>query len=628
MTKNKLPLSSPILLIVILSAAILSIVILLSIRHPWESQKPGRLNLTGEDISPVAILPFDSRQAGEDWQWLSTALVDLLATGLSGSTSLQTVHLERFLEQIGPLSLRGGVTVRPAEAVQLFGARSVLTGEILGQNGSFVINIRLLGGNGERILYKDQEVIKNSGGIFPAIDRLAGTLLTSLDWEQPPAPCPTAASITTSLPAYRHYLMAIEDYILSDEVSLPRAADHLTLAVAADSGFARAHFLRAKVSDQAQTLDISLEFPDDALVLALRFPERLPEWERLYALGWRLWMVDGDLDGAVSTLQKLVRVHRDYAWNQGVPLTLSRLLIHQGRWAEAIEELEIYIRSDGVPNLRRILGWGQLALAHQITGRLEKAIEALENELSLYSDRLGNRYWWIDENMTLALLCFEAARSARQEEVMQRVEEEASSDPRALAMLGLARFRMQQINRAEILADKALRLSSDAPMGHYLRGLLSLRQRRNWQAVADLEAACTQEFNWDFLYHAALAHAHRGDRSNSHELWELLVDVLGGDEPQGVPPEDLGTLGIILSRLGRNEEAVELGTRAVDRFPYPQSKYDLACIHSIRGDKGTALRWLRAACADGFVHRRQARADFDLEALWYDPAFILLTSPE
>ncbi len=623
MTKNKIPLPSTVLLTVILL-----IIILLSVWRPWEARKPGRLNLSGEDIGPVAILPFDSRQAGEDWQWLSTALVDLLATGLSSSSPLQTVHLERFLEQISPLSLRGGVTVRPIEAIQLFGARSVLTGEIMSQDGSFVVNIRLFGADGESVLYKDQEIIENPDGIFSAIDRLAGALLTALDWEQPPVLRPAAASITSSLPAYHHYLMAIEDYILSDEVSLPRAADHLTLAVAADSGFARAHFLRAKVSDQAQALDISLEFPEDALVLALQFSERLPEWERLYALGWRLWMIDGDLDGAVSTLQKLVLVHRDYAWNQGVPLTLSRLLIHQGRWEEAIEELEIYIRSDEIPNLRRILGWGQLALAHQMTGHLEEAIEATENELSLYSVHLGNRYWWIDENMTLALLCFEAARSARQEEVMQQVEEEASGDLRALAMLGLARFRMQQINRAEILADKALRLSGDAATGYYLRGLLSLRQRRYWQAVADLEAACTQEFNWDFLYHAALAHADRGDRSNSHELWELLVDVLGGDEPQGVPPEDLGTLGILLSRLGRNEQAVELGTRAVDCFPYPQSKYDLACIYAIQGDKGSALRWLRAACADGFVHRRQARADFDLEALWYDPDFILLTSPE
>jgi tetratricopeptide (TPR) repeat protein len=212
--------------------------------------------------------------------------------------------------------------------------------------------------------------------------------------------------------------------------------------------------------------------------------------------------------------------------------------------------------------------------------------------------------------------------------VMQRVEQEADGDARALAMIGLARFRMQQINRAEILVEKALRLSGDAAMAHYLRGLISLRHQRYWQAVADLEAACTQDFDWDFLYHAALAHEGRGDRSNSIELWELLADILGGEDPQRVLPEDLGTLGIIYSRLGREEEAVQLGTQAVNRFPYPQSKYDLSCIHSIQGHKSEALRWLHAACADGFVQRRQARADFDLEALWYDPDFILLTAPQ
>jgi|GEM_PF-1609759 len=612
----------------LLTAIAMVMIILLFIWRPWQAGKTGVLSLTGAEISPVAVIPFDTRQAREDWQWLSTGLADLLATGLSAYPPLRAIQLEQFLERVGPLSLQGGVTVESREAVELFGARSVITGELLSQDGSFVVRLQLVGGDGESVLHRDETTIDSPAGIFDASDRLVEGLVTALEWKQQPALRPTSASITTSLAAYRHFLMAMEDYVLSDENSLPRAGDHLTLAVATDSGFARAHFLRAKVTDQAQALDIPMEFPEEALIQALKFPERLPEWERLYASGWRMWMVDNDLDGAVSRLQRLVEEDRDYAWNQGVPLTLSRLLIHQGRWTEAVEELQTYIRSDGIPALRRILGWGQLALAYQITGRLEEAIEALENELSLYSDRLGNRYWWIDENMTLALLHFEAAQPARLEEVTQQVEQEATDDARALAMIGLARFRMQQINRAEILAEKALRLSGDEAMAHYLRGLISLRHQRYWQAVADLEAACTEEFNWDFLYHAALAHELRGNRSNSTELWELLVDVLGGEDPQKVPPEDLGTLGILLSRLGRGEEAVQLGLRAVDTFPYPRAKYDLACIHAIQGRKGDALRWLRAACAEGFVRRRQARTDFDLETLWYDPDFILLTSPE
>ena len=612
----------------LLSAIAMVMIILLFVWRPWQAGKTRAVGLTGAEISPVAVMPFDTRQAREDWQWLSTGLADLLATGLSSYPPLRAVQLERFLERIGPLSLQGGVTVEPHEAIELFGAGSVVTGQLLSQNGSFMVRLQLVGSDGESVLHRDETAIDGPAGIFDAADRLVEGLVTALEWDQQPVLRPASASITTSLAAYRHFLMAMEDYILSDENSLPRAADHLTLAVAADSGFARAHFLRAKVSDQAQVLDIPMEFPEDALILSLKFPGRLPEWERLYASGWRMWMVDGDLDGAVSRLQKLVQEDRDYAWNQGVPLTLSRLLIHQGRWTEAVEELKTYIRSDGIPALRKILGWGQLALAYQITGRLEEAIEALENELSLYSDHLGNRYWWIDENMTLALLHFEAAQPARLEDVIQRVEQEATGDARALAIVGLARFRMQQINRAEILAEKALRLSGDEAMAHYLRGLISLRHQRYWQAVADLEAACTEEFNWDFLYHAALAHELRGNHSNSAELWELLADVLGGENPQKVPPEDLGTMGILLSRLGRGEEAIQLGIRAVNRFPYPRSQYDLACIHAIQGRKSDALRWLRTACTNGFVGRRQARADFDLEALWYDPEFILLTSPE
>jgi tetratricopeptide (TPR) repeat protein len=195
-------------------------------------------------------------------------------------------------------------------------------------------------------------------------------------------------------------------------------------------------------------------------------------------------------------------------------------------------------------------------------------------------------------------------------------------------MMGLAHFRMQEVNRAEILAGKALRKSGDQALAYYLRGLLSLRQKRNWQAVANFEAACSQEFDWDFLYHTAIAHQRRGDGTSARELWGLLVDILGDGDPERVANADLGVLGILLSRLGENERALELGQAAVGRFPYPQAKYDLAAIYAIQGEKNTALEWLRSAYDDGFVNRRQARADFNLENLWYDPDFILLTSPQ
>jgi tetratricopeptide (TPR) repeat protein len=448
----------------------------------------------------------------------------------------------------------------------------------------------------------------------------------ALDWETPPQ-YPSLAEVTTSsLPAYHHYVMAVEDYIISDDNSLPRAADHLRLATAADSTFARAHFLRAKVYDQALALDLPLEFAEHALILANFFSGRLPPWERQYAKGWQQWLVDGDLEGAVSTLKDLTETQKDYAWLEGVPLTLGRLLAHLGRWPDAVAQLKSYAHSEKTPTLRRALAWGQLAVAYQLTGDLDAAIEAIESELSMVSDRHGNRYWWIGEMAALALLYFEKGETEMSENLLLGAQEVASDDPRGLSMIGVTRFQMQQINRAETLAERILRIDRGNASGHYLRGLLSLKRKKYWPAVADLEAAASQEFDWDFLYHAAIAHAKRGDENSAGELLTLLIDILGGDAPGLVGPADRGTMGILLGRLGQHEEALTQGLAAVNEFPYPQAKYDLACIYAIAGDRLKAMEWLRAAFAEGYLSRRQARSDFNLENLWYDPDFILLTS--
>ena len=68
---------------------------------------------------------------------------------------------------------------------------------------------------------------------------------------------------------------------------------------------------------------------------------------------------------------------------------------------------------------------------------------------------------------------------------------------------------------------------------------------------------------------------------------------------------------------------------AADLYHYhcdPDDHWDLASIYAIQGDRSKAMEWLRTAFNEGFLNRRQSRIDFNLENLWYDPDFILLTS--
>lgn len=609
----------------ILLTTLVMIALLLAVWRPWRDWRPRGSGLTSQ-LSPVVILPFRTRGVGEDRRWLDTGLVDMFATELNSRSHLRAVRLERLLERAGPMSPRRELILSVEDALRQFRAEAALTGSISAQGVGFRLDVQLVGKNDQELLLKDHVVAHDFQKIFDAVDFLSFKVAQALGWTTPEH-LPSIAQVTTSsIPAYRHYAMAVEDYIISDDSSLPQAADHLQLATAIDSAFTRAHFLLAKIYDQSQALGIPQGSAREPLIMANRFLERLPEWERQYARGWWLWFVEGDLEEAVAELSKLSEKYRDYAWQEGVPLTLGRLLAHQGLWPQAIQHLRDYVQGEETPTLRRTLGWGQLATSYQMTGNLEKAIEAMVQELSLSSGQQENRYWWIQENMSLALLHFENWQQELSEELLTQAQDLASHDARGLAMIGLTRFQMQQEKRAEVLAERALRQEGDLPLAHYLWGLIRLRQRQQRRAVANLEAACSQELNWDFLYHAAIAHARRGDHQSSKELLELLMDILVGAHHEAVGPADQGLLGILLCRLGRYDGALTHGLEAVSGFPYPQAKYDLACIYAIKGDKANAMKWLRRAFADGYVNRRQSRADFDLENLWYDPDFILLTS--
>lgn len=607
----------------ILILLLLALIILLAIWRPWRNQGPNRPSLR---MSSVVILPFAIGQVDEDLRWLESGLVDMFATKLNHLPSLRAVSLEELLERADSSSLRRGLSKE--EALHQLGTEAALTGSISPLGSGFRMDIRLMGKGREELLLDDTVVANRFEDLFAAVDSISLKVVEALGWKASTQLPPIAQVTSSSLLAYGHYTMAVEDYVISDDSSMPRAADHLQLAGSLDSTFARAHFLMAKVCDQAQALGIPLGSAEDPLILAERFGDRLPEWERQYAQGWHMWLVEGDLEGAVAVLTGLSEKYQSYAWQEGVPLTVGRLLAHQGQWPRAIQQLKAYVRAQETPALRRALGWGQLATAYLMTGDADGAIEAIERELSLFSGREGNRYWWIQENMTLALLYFENWNSNIAEKLLAQANELASSDARALAMIGLTRFQMRQEKRAEALARRALRLEGDLAPAHYLLGLLSLRSKEYRSAVANLEAACSLEFNWDFLYHAALAHAKQGNRQSAEELLEFMIEIFVGEDLEAVGPADQAMLGILLSRLGRHEEALAHGLKAVQRFPYPQAKYDLACIYAIQGDKPKAVEWLRAAFADGYVNQRQSRVDFNLENLWFDPDFILLTAGE
>lgn len=99
----------------------------------------------------------------------------------------------------------------------------------------------------------------------------------------------------------------------------------------------------------------------------------------------------------------------------------------------------------------------------------------------------------------------------------------------------------------------------------------------------------------------------------------------------------LFSVGLVLNRVGRREEAeanyLRL-VRAVEEHKLtasattvlPAALYNLACLNSVKGEKGKAVEWLEKAVRAGFKDRQWIKLDRDLDGLRNEAGYLKLLS--
>ncbi len=83
-----------------------------------------------------------------------------------------------------------------------------------------------------------------------------------------------------------------------------------------------------------------------------------------------------------------------------------------------------------------------------------------------------------------------------------------------------------------------------------------------------------------------------------------------------------GDLGHVLTRLGRNERALEVDRELARRNPEDETvHYNLACSLALVGEIDAAIEAFERACTLGYDDADHAQADEDLAALREDERF-------
>jgi hypothetical protein len=81
-------------------------------------------------------------------------------------------------------------------------------------------------------------------------------------------------------------------------------------------------------------------------------------------------------------------------------------------------------------------------------------------------------------------------------------------------------------------------------------------------------------------------------------------------------------LGYTLHMAGRLDEALPMHLKAAEfQEMAPVATYNVACVHSLKGDKDKAFEWLEKAVALGFGNAEQLAGDTDFDNIRNDPRF-------
>ncbi len=264
----------------------------------------------------VAVADFANETGDPQLDGLS----GLLITSLEQSRKLSVLTRSRMRDELRKLGRDEVTKVDESlarEVGRATGANALLLASMKRLGGAYAVEVRALDPGTDRYLFTLREGADRKEDVPALIDRLSDrtrrALRESAD-EVREHQLPMGAAVTQSLDAYQHYFSGM------DCIERPREAfewevcsPHFRQAIAADPGFALAHYQLAYLASTIQLGGKVLSDPalvERELGAALRGPERIPAREKTLMLALRAHL-DGDDTAALARFRELLARYPD-----------------------------------------------------------------------------------------------------------------------------------------------------------------------------------------------------------------------------------------------------------------------------------------------------------------------------
>jgi len=511
----------------------------------------------------IAVLPFENLSAEKENAYFADGVQDEILTLLAKLADL------KIISRVSVMQYKSGVARNLREVGQQLGVANVVEGSVQRSGNRVRVNAQLVDTRTDRQIW-GQTYDRDLADVFAIQSEIAKAIAEQLQAklspreenaiERPP---------TGDIAAFDLYTRA-KDLLLiglssTMKANLLQAADLLNQAVARDPSFFRAYCQLAYAHDALYFLGFDhtaarLALAEAAVQAATRL--RPDAGETHLARAQNLYWGYLDYDGALAELG----VARQTLPNDSRVFELKGLIQRrQGRWEESTQNLERAIDLDP----RNFFTLQQIAISYGVLRRYDEETSVLDRALTIQPN---------DVDTKVALASIEFHWKADSQPLHQTIDSVRATNPAAVPSIADAWLSCALAERDAAAAKNALNAFGEIPLTDYavhlnrplMEGVIARMTKDDGKARAAFTAARAEQ--------------------------EKAVQA----QPNYGPA--LCALGLIDAGLGRKEEALREGRRAVELLPVEKDAINgplmieyLAMIAAWVGDKNLACEKLAIA---------------------------------